>query len=90
MSSGEGECLQVEILHKVLQRLQWSGRNNIAKRNMYIDFRFGSANLRLWRIRLQIPVHMVACGAEHTLLALMGGGVMGWGDNTFGQVSRSG
>ena len=49
-------------------------------------FRVGSSEVRLWRVRLPVAVQQVACGAMHTLVALVGGGVMAWGSNTWGQV----
>ena len=42
--------------------------------------------MRLWRIRLPVQVQFVACGAEHTMAALVGGGVLAWGRNDRGQV----
>jgi alpha-tubulin suppressor-like RCC1 family protein len=32
------------------------------------------------------PVHMVACGAAHTFVALQARGLLAWGDNSKGQV----
>ncbi|GAX82196.1 hypothetical protein CEUSTIGMA_g9624.t1 [Chlamydomonas eustigma] len=44
------------------------------------------ADIPVWRVRLPLPVRLVACGAEHTLVSLLHGGVMGWGSNLCGQV----
>ncbi|KAG2448846.1 hypothetical protein HYH02_006197 [Chlamydomonas schloesseri] len=52
-----------------------------AKRTMVMD------NLHVYRLMLGLPVRTVACGALHTLAALEGGGVMGWGDNASGQAT---
>lgn len=53
-------------------------------------FRVGSSEVRLWRVRLPVAVQQVACGAMHTLVSLVGGGVMAWGNNTWGQVGGDG
>ena len=42
--------------------------------------------MRLWRIRPPVQVQFLACGAEHTMAALAGGGVLAWGRNDRGQV----
>ncbi|GFR42409.1 hypothetical protein Agub_g3309, partial [Astrephomene gubernaculifera] len=47
--------------------------------------------LQVYRLWMGAPVRTVACGALHTLAALEGGGVLGWGDNASGQaVGRAG
>ncbi|GLI64015.1 hypothetical protein VaNZ11_007176, partial [Volvox africanus] len=43
--------------------------------------------LHMYRLKMGVPVRVVACGALHTLAALDGGGVMGWGDNGSGQAT---
>lgn len=47
-------------------------------------------HLTVYRHDLGTPVALVACGAEHTLVALQGRGLMGWGNNANGQVSSMG
>jgi hypothetical protein len=42
---------------------------------------------QVYKLRLGLPVTLVACGALHTLAALCGGGLMGWGDNASGQAT---
>lgn len=44
-------------------------------------------NLHVYRLTMGLPVRTVACGALHTLVALEGGGVLGWGDNASGQAT---
>ncbi len=52
------------------------------------EVRCHTAELFLWRVQLLQPVKLVACGAEHTLVALASGGVVAWGSNGRGQVRR--
>jgi alpha-tubulin suppressor-like RCC1 family protein len=42
--------------------------------------------LQVYRLNLGQAVHMVACGAKHTLVSLAGGGLLAWGDNSKGQL----
>ena len=49
----------------------------------------GSTGMTLLRMRLSEPVALVACGAEHSLVALVGGCVLAWGSNERGQCGLS-
>ncbi|KAG2501222.1 hypothetical protein HYH03_001033 [Edaphochlamys debaryana] len=44
-------------------------------------------SLHVYRLSFGCAVRVVACGALHTLAALEGGGVWGWGDNASGQAT---
>lgn len=46
----------------------------------------GQPQLQVYRFCLGQAVHMLACGGKHTLAALVGGGLLAWGDNSWGQL----
>lgn len=77
----------VPLKHITYQNIpQHSEHNAISHEAVVKDGNESGKALHVYRINLGQAIHMVACGAHHTLVSFTTQGLAAWGDNSKGQL----